>query len=33
MRLNIYIMFGSKGKYNEEGREEKVGVRDRRFPV
>jgi len=33
MRLNIYIMFRSKGKYNEERREEKVGVRDRRFPV
>ena len=27
------IMFGSKGKYNEERSEEQVGVRDRRFPV
>ena len=33
MRLNICIMFGSKSKYNEERKEEKVGVRDRRFPV
>lgn len=33
MRLNIYIMFRSKGKYNEGRREEKIELRDREFPV